>query len=172
MKRSDHTIATAALAGCIAGLVATVPMTMAMVRIHRRLPPRQRYALPPRIITDGILDSAPVPAEFVPERGPKRALAAHFAFGGATGALYGLISSGASVKPGIRSGVAYGLGIWAMSYLGWVPAAGLMPPATRQPRERNAMMIAAHIVWGATLGVAMLIGPPCRKISAPVERRE
>jgi len=29
-----------------------------------------------------------------------------------------------------------------------------MPPATRQPRERNAMMIAAHIIWGGALGLA------------------
>jgi hypothetical protein len=31
---------------------------------------------------------------------------------------------------------------------------GLLPPAT-QPAERNAMMIAAHIVWGAALSVAL-----------------
>jgi hypothetical protein len=34
----------------------------------------------------------------------------------------------------------------------------LMPPATRQPRERNAMMIAAHIVWGAALGLGAAAG--------------
>jgi hypothetical protein len=27
-----------------------------------------------------------------------------------------------------------------------------MPAATKQPSERNAMMLAAHIVWGAALG--------------------
>ena len=32
-------------------------------------------------------------------------------------------------------------------------ASGLMPPATRQPAPRNAMMIGAHVVWGAALGL-------------------
>ena len=141
-----------ALAGCFAGLLATVPMTMAMVRIHRQLPRRQRYALPPRIITDGVAARLPISERILPQPGPGRALAAHFAFGAATGGLYGVATAKMRVKPGLTSGVAYGLGVWTASYLGWVPAAGLMPPATRQPTQRNVMMIAAHIVWGAALG--------------------
>jgi len=141
-----------AIAGGLAGLLATVPMTMVMVRLHRRLPLGQRYALPPRIITDAVAESVPLPVRLMPERGPDRALAAHFAFGAATGALYGILASRTSGKPGIGSGFAFGLSVWATSYLGWVPAAGLMPPATRQPARRNAMMVAAHIVWGAVLG--------------------
>ncbi len=143
-----------AIAGGLAGLLATVPMTMVMGRLHRRLPLAQRYALPPRIITDGIAEGAPIPAPLIPRRGPGRTLAAHFAFGAGAGALYGLLTSHSLVKPSIGSGVAFGLGVWATSYLGWVPAAGLMPPATRQPARRNAMMVAAHIVWGAALGAA------------------
>src|SRR5436190_911638 len=39
------------LAGALAGLAATVPMTLAMELMYRQLPPRQRYPLPPRLIT-------------------------------------------------------------------------------------------------------------------------
>ena len=141
-----------AFAGCFAGLLATVPMTMVMVHLHQHLPRRQRYALPPRIITDGVAQRTPLTAQVLPQSGPGRALAAHFLFGAATGTFYGVGTSGPRIKPGLASGVAYGLGVWAASYLGWVPAAGLMPAATKQPSERNAMMIAAHIVWGAALG--------------------
>ena len=158
MSNREIRIATALIVGGLAGLAATVPMTMAMTRIHRRLPWQQRYALPPRIITDRISDRAPVPATLLPSKGPERALAAHFLFGGATGSAYGLLTSTTSLKPTVTSGVMYGLGIWTISYLGWVPAANLMPPATRQPRERNAMMIAAHIVWGAALGIGAAAG--------------
>jgi uncharacterized membrane protein YagU involved in acid resistance len=149
-----------ALAGCFAGIVATVPMTTAMVRIHRRLPRRQRYALPPRIITDGVAARLPVPDRMLPEAGPGRALAAHFAFGAATGGLYGAATAQMRIKPGLTSGIAYGLGVWAASYLGWVPAAGLMPHATKQPAQRNLMMIAAHIVWGAALGAVTAATAP------------
>lgn len=149
-----------ALAGCFAGLVATVPMTLAMVRIHRRLPRRQRYVLPPRIITDGVAARVPIPGRMTPDAGPGRALAAHFAFGAATGGLYGVATAQMRVKPGLASGISYGLGVWAASYLGWVPAAGLMSPATRQPAQRNVMMIAAHIVWGAALGAVTASAAP------------
>jgi hypothetical protein len=158
MSDREIRIATALIMGGLAGLAATVPMTMAMTRIHGRLPWHQRYALPPRIITDRISERAPLPASLLPARGPERALAAHFLFGGATGSAYGLLTSTTNIKPTVASGVIYGLGIWTVSYLGWVPAANLMPPATRQPRERNAMMIAAHIVWGAALGLGSAAG--------------
>jgi hypothetical protein len=58
----------------------------------------------------------------------------------------------------IITGLAAGLGgtvvmtlAMEASYQGRVPAMGLLPPASRWPRERNALMIAAHLVWGSTL---------------------
>jgi uncharacterized membrane protein YagU involved in acid resistance len=45
-----------------------------------------------------------------------------------------------------------GLAVWTGSYLGWVPALGILPPATEHPWRRNVMMIVAHLVWGMTLG--------------------
>ncbi|HAE50229.1 MAG: hypothetical protein CMO30_07955 [Tistrella sp.] len=41
--------------------------------------------------------------------------------------------------------------MWAASYLGWIPAARILKPATRHPWRRNLLMIAAHLVWGASL---------------------
>jgi hypothetical protein len=43
--------------------------------------------------------------------------------------------------------------VWAGSYLGWLPAAGILSPATEHPARRNALMIASHVVWGAAAGV-------------------
>ena len=140
--------------GAVAGLVATVPMTLAMLAWHRRLPVSQRYSLPPRLITDRIAARAPLPRHAIPEPGPARTLGAHFAFGAATGALFGSLDLPLRDRHPVASGIVYGLLVWAVSYLGWVPAAGLMPPATRQPARRNVMMICAHVVWGAALGRA------------------
>jgi hypothetical protein len=44
------------------------------------------------------------------------------------------------------------MAVWAGSYLGLLPAAGILPSATRDYPERNAVMIGAHVVWGAALG--------------------
>jgi hypothetical protein len=151
LERSSPADATI---GTIAGLIATIPMTVVMLSWHRSLPVAQRYPLPPRIITDRIAARAPLPSQAIPEPGPARALGAHFAFGAAAGALYGSVKIPLRDRYPVASGIAYGLLVWGVSYLGWVPAAGLMPPATRQPAQRNAMMIGAHVVWGAALGFA------------------
>ena len=52
-----------------------------------------------------------------------------------------------------KAGVGFGVAVWAGSYLGWLPAAGIISPATEHPPRRNALMIAAHVVWGAAAGM-------------------
>jgi hypothetical protein len=34
-----------------------------------------------------------------------------------------------------------------------MPALGLLSPATEHPGRRNALMIAAHLVWGSATGI-------------------
>src|SRR5688572_7335554 len=125
MSNDKKGLAIAIAVGALAGLVATVPMTMAMTRIHRRLPREQRYALPPRIITDRVTRRSSLIANALPSDGARRALTAHFAFGALTGAVYGLLTETSASTPRLKSGVLYGLGIWTISDLGWVPAANL-----------------------------------------------
>ena len=127
------------LIGAIAGFVGTAVMTAAMRRMHARLPARERYPLPPREITEIV---ARPPNETLAE---DLSLAAHFGFGAAAGAL---LSTPEGDMP-LRRGLIGGLGVWAASYLGWVPALGILRPAHRHPLRRNALMIAAHFVWGA-----------------------
>lgn len=57
---------------------------------------------------------------------------AHFAYGGATGALFALQSHWAPL-----AGVGYGIGVWVASYLGWIPVARILVPATRHPMRRK-----------------------------------
>ena len=140
------------LAGALAGLAATVPMTIAMEAMHRRLPRRQRYPLPPRKVTMRAAGAAGVRHKLDESERLGLTLAAHFGYGTGAGALYGPLSR--SVKgPAAVKGMGYGLLVWAGSYLGLLPALGLLSPATDHPPRRNALMIAAHLVWGATLGL-------------------
>ena len=140
------------LAGALAGTAATVPMTIFMAAADAALPESERYPLPPEQITATLARSAGVPTR--PERPgwEAKTYAAHFGFGAAAGAAYAAL--GADRLPGhpAAKGVAFGLSVWAVSYLGWLPAAGLVPPATREPTGRNLLMVAAHVVWGAAVG--------------------
>jgi hypothetical protein len=49
--------------------------------------------------------------------------------------------------------MAYGLGVWAVSYLGYLPALGIRKSAKEDTPQRSAMMIVAHLVWGAALAL-------------------
>lgn len=148
------------LVGTLAGALATVPMTAVMLGLHRRLPAEERYPLPPREITQVMALKAGLHREVAPQL-TRLSLIAHFGYGAATGALYAQFLHRS--KSPLVAGSAYGIVIWAVSYLGWLPAAGILQPANRHPNRRNAMMIAAHLVWGASLAVLerhLAAGPP------------
>jgi hypothetical protein len=143
--------------GAIAGLAATGPMTIFMVLAHRRLPRCQQYELPPATITDfalrklGLSEQVPAPSQ------EALSVVNHFAYGATTGALYGWLDAEptdpALVRPRYARAIAYAIGIWTGSYLGWLPAAGVHRSALREPPARNALMLAAHVVWCAGLAV-------------------
>jgi uncharacterized membrane protein YagU involved in acid resistance len=138
--------------GAVAGFAATGPMSIFMAASHEALPEAQQTGLPPRQITDRVLAKADLHDDVdEPERQGITA-AAHFAYGTAAGAVYGVLAH-ALRPPPVLGGVAYGLAVWAGSYLGLLPATGLYRSATREPAGRNVMMIGAHVVWGAVLGL-------------------
>jgi len=139
------------LAGALAGAIATVPMTWAMNRMHRRLPWPERYPLPPRLITERVAAAAGVADELSERQHEGLALSAHYAYGAAVGAGCAPVIR-ASGAPPVLAGVGYGLAVWGASYLGWIPALRILRPATRHPARRVAMMLAAHVVWGGATG--------------------
>lgn len=134
--------------GGICGVVATGPMTAAMVLWHRCLPAHEKYPLPPREITGAIFEKSGVSVGH--EALSAATLLAHFAYGGAAGAIYGLVPSG-KVRAPIASGTVLGLCVWALSYFGLLPALGILRPAGEHPARRSALMLGAHFIWGACL---------------------
>jgi uncharacterized membrane protein YagU involved in acid resistance len=141
------------ITGAFSGLLATIPMTLAMKALHEQLPDEEKYPLPPRLIVENAEDAAGVKEEVDEKDEHHLTLVSHFAYGSAAGAVYGGAMSAMDAEPNVVNGVAYGLGVWTASYLGLLPALGLLAPATEHPARRNALMIAAHVVWGASLGI-------------------
>ena len=142
------------VAGTLAGFSATVPMTAAMIAMHRALPLRQRYPLPPRRVTMNVADAAGVREELDEPQRKAATLALHFGYGAGTGGIFALLAP-RTPGPAVPKGIAWGLIVWTASYLGLLPALGLHEPAMRQPAGRNVLMILAHIVWGASLGLLL-----------------
>jgi uncharacterized membrane protein YagU involved in acid resistance len=142
------------LLGALAGLTATVPMTLVMKLMHEQLPPGEKYALPPRQVTEGMAEAAGVDEHLDEEDREAATWVSHFAYGAACGALYGAVSEGLG-RHAALAGAGFGVAVWAGSYLGWLPAAGIITPATEHPPRRNALMIVSHVVWGATAGLVL-----------------
>jgi len=143
------------VAGTLAGLTATAPMTAAMIAMHKALPAHERYPLPPRKVTMRAARKAGVKKTLRDEDEKTAAtLAAHFGYGAAMGGLFALLAPRVPGRP-LAKGIGWGLMVWATSYLGLLPATGLHEPATRHPRGRNILMILAHIVWGGSLGLLL-----------------
>lgn len=151
------------LAGAFAGLCATAPMTVAMLVAHRLLPGHEQYPVPPYEITREARQKAGIVqrARQIVGRGQTRseqeqvsiALLAHFGFGAAAGAIFGLGGRLIATNSGPARGIIYGLIVWAANYLGLLPATGLYRAPQREPLGRHTMMIVAHVVWGAALGL-------------------
>ena len=80
---------------------------------------------------------------------------AHLAFGAAAGSVFEGLHRGRTPRRGLGGpllGAAFGAGVWLVSYAGWVPALGILPPPHRDRADRQAFMLIAHLVYGSVLG--------------------
>lgn len=110
--------------------------------------------LPPETITATAADAAD--AELDETRRHGLTAVNHLAFGASGGAAFAVLAT--CVPPGpsrVVTGAAFGLTVWLASYQGWIPALDILPPASRDQRGRRRTMIAAHVVYGATLGALL-----------------
>jgi len=139
------------LAGTLAGLASTAPMSVAMEILHF-WPRPERQPLPPRQITMELAEKAGVKKQMNEGERDIATIGAHFGFGASAGALYAPLASRVPGHPALK-GMLFGLLVWTVSYLGWIPAARILKPATQQAARRNVLMIVAHLIWGASLGV-------------------
>jgi uncharacterized membrane protein YagU involved in acid resistance len=155
------------MAGAIGGAIATAPMTAAMTGLRRGHASARLQAIPPRQITETVAARAHVRRALDAEQLSAATYGAHVGYGAATGALYPAFASRVG-GPAVLTGALYGLAVWGASYLGWLPAAGILRSALREPAGRNLMMVASHLVWGAALG---LVYEAARERDGAVHRR-
>lgn len=134
------------LRGAIAGATATAIMSIVMLA-SERVGLMGRH--PPERIAErglGAIDEAP-DERAVKAVGP----AAHFVFGTAGGAAFGLIAGARDPGTAQRLAVPWAIAIWLVSYFGWIPAMHILPPPSEDRPGRAWTMLVAHVVYGASL---------------------
>lgn len=130
--------------GAVAGVVGTVAMSALMLAAGRvgllgRQPPQ---AIAERAVEVGTGERVPAPV------GRALGVLTHLAFGGGAGVGYALLPR--RLPPPVR-GCSWALAIYAAAYQGWIPALGALPPAEKDRRDRVAVMVLAHLVYGTVL---------------------
>ena len=142
------------LAGAAAGAAATVPMTVFWESLHARLPGEPPRPLPPREVAEAVAVKAGISRELTETQVEALAMALHVGYGSATGALFGLVAPRRPL-PAVAAGALFGFGVWAASYLGWMPAAGVRHSPRWDPPTRTRLILASHLVWGAATGLLL-----------------
>ena len=147
MRVDPHSLARGALAGGLAGVVASFAMN-------------RFQAVVPRPGSGGGGDPATVKAaervagHGIPRAGKARAgEAVHYGFGAALGMAYG---AAAEAEPWVTAGfgLPYGGAVAVIADEALVPAAGLSGPPWQSPPATHAYSIASHLVFGVALEAA------------------
>ena len=144
----------AVVRGGPAGLAATIPMSLVMLVAGRLA---DMGTQPPERVAEEALGRAGADGTSEETQNLAASLA-HLAFGAGGGAAFALARHSLVLRglglavPAVAQGTIFGLGVWAVSYQGWIPALGILPPAERDRPGRRRTMIVAHLVYGATLG--------------------
>ena len=145
--------------GALGGAIATGPMTVAMAAIDQLLAADERLPLPqePELIVRELLRRSGLGTHLDDANQHRLSWCAHVAYGSACGAVFaGLASAKRQRSPVDAAG--FGLLIWALSYCGWLPSLGILPPPPRRPLGRNVLLVASHLVWGTALGIVQRNG--------------
>ncbi len=113
-----------------------------------------------KIVPEASMPMHEEPGEYVADRvipqGARKALKTAastllaFGYGSAGAAVYTAVRDEPSI---LTDGALLGVGIWAASYLGWLPVSKLTTPVTKQTPGQVTMSIFQHILYGvATVG--------------------
>lgn len=140
--------------GAWSGLIATSQMTQFLFLGFDRLEPREKSPLPPATLT---YESGRRAGLSLADKGEREnsTLVSHYLFGIGCAALYSALQAGRKrqTHPALE-GAGFGLAVWLSCYFAGIPALGFRASAYRMPASRNALMGLAHLVWGASLGLA------------------
>ena len=137
--------------GANAGALATTAMT-GLMKAGQWMG-FYRLEIAPKQITERVLDKAGLQRQTNEDEEILLTALNHWAYGTGSGILFGILRRRLDLTlPGSIQGIIFGLALWVIGYMGWVPAVGLMPAVWNQRRDRAIELVLAHVVYGATLG--------------------
>lgn len=150
MSTTTSTLLQRAAIGAAAGIGATLLM-QAMMKASPKVVPGGEPPLREdagEFMIGKVVGDLPIP----PLVRKTAAKSLHLGYGTTPAVLYALIRH--RDGSAIVDGTLLGLGVWAAGYLGWLPAAGLIPPMREQPPRQIAVPIVRHALFGIAVVAA------------------
>ena len=144
MQQTMRTVAEGAAAGAVATGAMTLPMLIAQRQGAMGTQP------PERVVEEAEGETG----NDLSEREENLAASlAHLGFGMGTGAAFAVLHRALRLPvPTVVQGTGFAMAVWALSYRGWIPRLGVLPPPERDRSDRQRTMVAVHVVFGAVLG--------------------
>lgn len=160
------------LKGAVAGTTGAFAMSVALRDAFPMLLPTDlKTEFLPKKVIEGLEARTFGRGSFSGEQKMYIAEAAHYIYGASVGVLYSIVRARLDRCPPVALGTVYGVGIWAISYEGWLPAAGILEATTEQPRRQWVVPIVAHVVYGITTALTyQLVSRSLRNPSTPARR--
>lgn len=150
-------------AGAVGGAIGTAIIGAAMSKSHK-LPPRFRPDAPKKDPGDFIVTQG---EKLIGALSPKMHRQAAHSLQWVYGVSWPLGLAALSGVLGLRSapktlaaGALLGAIVWAIGYEGWLPAAGLTPPAHRTPLAKNATGLVSHVAYGTLAALPLAVTAP------------
>lgn len=155
--------------GALGGIASTLFMSSAM-KLGARLPPTLQPTAPTQHPGEFVVSQLErVVRRPLPPSIHRAAVASMpWAYGVLWPTAFALIARRLRIRrlrDALLAGAGLGAGVWAVGYLGWLPAVGLVQPIHRQPPLRSASSLLSHAAYGvlATLPLFLLGRRPRRR---------
>ena len=132
-------IAKGLLCGLVGGLVGSV----AKVAGEKLYNPRTQAQTPPPVVRADKIAGHRLP----PVTADAAMQTIHYTFGGATGAVYGVVAEFLPVVTA-GQGTAFGVVLQLLTHESLVPALGLDVPPWRQPLREHTSELFTHVLYG------------------------
>lgn len=154
-RAPEHmSVVRAALTGAVAGIVGSAVMAVAFKAGDKLLLPEGTdHQMPPVALVDTEAEKHGV--NLTDTEATTVGLGAHLGYGALLGTVFGVLQNRMQ-GPAVLDALAVAGMAYATGYLegGIMPATGTLQPANRQPIEKAAIPIAAHLVFGVTTAFA------------------
>jgi hypothetical protein len=146
----ERSFGDAMVRGAIAGFVGAVAMFPLMFTMKRLGLTREVF---PKQVEEELTRRAGLPELARGRVSDILAYTAHLAYGALLGGFFGGLRYVVSA-PTFPFAQLFGLATYAVGFLGWVPALGILPPIWRQREPIGVMRIMAHIYYGTVVSLA------------------